>query len=507
MILSHDPRTGASTVTGIEATTPQEVEAIVAAAARAAAELAGLGRHRLADLLETIAHSAEASGDDLVAVAARETGLSTDRLAGELRRSVFQFRLFAEAVREGSHLEAAVDHAGPTPLGPAPDVRRMLIPLGPVAVFGSSNFPFAFSVLGGDTASALAAGNPVVLKAHSSHPETSALSHSVLRAAVLVGGFPDGTVGIVYGQEAGRALVRAPEVAAVGFTGSLAAAEALQRAIAERSAPIPFFGELSSINPLIVTTAAARRRSAEIARGLHGSVTGSGGQLCTKPGIAFVPTGEAGDALVARLAEATAQSAPAVLLNARIADAYRDISARLAGSAPVIAAASGDGGPGYRVEPVVLEVDAVGFGPEHAEECFGPLVVVVRYRDESEVVAALDRVPASLTATIHSEPDDSLDALIGALTPKAGRLVFDGYPTGVRVSWAQQHGGPWPATNTQHTSVGVTAMRRFLRPFAWQDAPQSVLPEELRDGPADLPRRVDGALVLPTPAAATGCGS
>ncbi|MFE4949578.1 aldehyde dehydrogenase (NADP(+)) [Leifsonia sp. NPDC056665] len=507
MILTHDPRTGASEAIGIDATTTEEVEAIVAAAARAAGELARFDRRRLAELLETIAHSAEANADDLVTVAARETGLTTERLAGELRRGVFQFRLFAEAVREGSHLEAAVDHAGPTALGPAPDVRRMLIPLGPVAVFGSSNFPFAFSVLGGDTASALAAGNSVVLKAHSSHPETSALSYGVLRAAVLIAGFPEGTVGIVYGREAGNALVRAPEVAAVGFTGSLGAAEALQRAIAERSTPIPFYGELSSVNPLIVTPAAASRRGAGIARGLHSSVTGSGGQLCTKPGLAFIPAGEAGDALVAELVKATIRTAPAVLLNARIADAYREISARLAESAPVIAAGDGDTGPGYRVEPQVLEIDAARFGPEHAEECFGPLVVAVRYRDENEIAAAIGRIPASLTATIHSEPEDRLDALIGALTPKAGRLVFDGYPTGVRVSWAQHHGGPWPATNTQHTSVGVTAMRRFLRPFAWQDAPESVLPRELRDGPVDLPRRVDGALVLPEPLAPTGCGS
>ncbi|WP_285115477.1 aldehyde dehydrogenase family protein [Leifsonia sp. fls2-241-R2A-40a] len=504
MILSHDPRTGEAEDTGIAPSSAEDVERTVARAAQAARELAALDRHRRADLLETIAESAEASAADLVAVAARETGLGVERLEGEVRRSVFQFRLFAKAVREGGFLEAAIDHAGPTPLGPAPDVRRMLIPIGPVAVFGSSNFPFAFSVLGGDTASALAAGDPVVLKAHSSHPQTSALSHSVLRAAVLIAGFPEGTVGIVFGQEAGRALVQAPDIAAVGFTGSLGAAEALQSAIAERPKPIPFYGELSSINPLIVTPAAARRRGAEIARGLHGSVTGSGGQLCTKPGIAFIPADTAGDALVSELADSIRQSPAAVLLNARIAASYGEIRARLSEGAPVIATGAEASDPGYRVAPALLELDAADFREAHAEECFGPLVVVVRYRDETDLIAAFERIPASLTATIHSEPGDALGTLIARVQASSGRLVFDGYPTGVRVSWAQNHGGPWPATNTQHTSVGVTAVRRFLRPFAWQDAPQSVLPVELRDGDADIPRRVDGVLTMPALSAVAG---
>lgn len=501
MIPTHDPRTGTQTPTGLAPTSADAVAELARQAAAAAGPLLRAGRTARAALLDAIADELETRVDDLVAVAETETGLTETRLRGEAARSAFQFRMFADAVREGGYLEAMIDHAAVTAIGPSPDIRRLLVSVGPVAVFGSSNFPFAFSVLGGDTASALAAGSPVVVKAHGSHPLTSAASFEVLAEAVRAVGAPDGTVGIVYGQAAGTALVQQAGIAAVGFTGSLGAASALRAAVELRDDPIPFFGELSSINPLVVTGSAAAARGSEIARGLFTSFTGSAGQLCTKPGIAFVPEGVDGQAIVDELARHTSAAGAQVLLNARIQDSYREISARLrdAGGellATGTAAADPSSISGYTVAPTVLETDASAIGSELAEECFGPLIVVARYRSLQEVGEAIERIPSSLTATVHAEHDDSeIASLLPKLEARAGRIVFNGFPTGVRVSWAQHHGGPWPSTNSQHTSVGVTAIRRFLRPVAWQDAPEFALPDELRDEYIGVPRRVDGVLV------------
>ncbi|WP_440709431.1 aldehyde dehydrogenase (NADP(+)) [Herbiconiux sp. YIM B11900] len=512
MLKTTDPRTGVSAATTIEPTTPAGVDALAGRAATAAHELQSRGREFRAQLLEAMADAVEAARDELVATADAETGLGVARLTGESGRSAFQFRLFAEAVREGSFVEAAIDHAGDTPLGPGPDVRRMLVSIGPVAVFGSSNFPFAFSVLGGDVASAIAAGSPVIVKAHGSHLLTSKRSFEVLQSAAEAVGAPRGTFGIVYGQAAGVELVKHPAIKAAGFTGSLGAAEALQKAIDTREEPIPFFGELSSINPLVVSPGAADARGGAIAEGLFTSYTGSAGQLCTKPGIAFVPAGASGQAIVDALAALTTDAAPQVLLNDRIQSSFGDIEGRLKaagavevahGTAAAAGAASGTSdseGPaaGFSVAPTLLETTAAGLGAELAEECFGPLIVVARYESLEQVAEAFGRIPRSLTATLHVEDEESdvIAELAPSLEASAGRIVFNGYPTGVRVTWAQQHGGPWPSTNSQHTSVGVTAVRRFLRPLAWQNAPQSALPEELRDATTSIPRRIDGALVL-----------
>jgi NADP-dependent aldehyde dehydrogenase len=499
-LTSTDPRSGEARDTGIAPTGDAAVSEVVRAAASAFPALAASGRAWRAGLLEALADELETQREALVAIADRETGLGVPRLTGEVGRSAFQLRLFAEAVREGGYLEAAIDHAGETPIGPGPDIRRILVPIGPVGVFGSSNFPFAFSVAGGDVASALAAGNPVVIKAHGSHPETSAATFAALARAAHRHGAPEGTLGIVFGTGAGRALVSTPELRAVGFTGSLGGGRALLRLIEERDVPIPFYGELSSLNPLVVTPGAAEARGDAIAEGLFGSFTLGSGQFCTKPGFAFVPVGEAGDALVAGLV-ARAEAAPAgVLLNERIAESFGEIRARLvqAGRARIAGGGTDAADPGFRATPTVLELAAADVAPEVAEEAFGPLIVVARYRDPAEIVRALGAVPDSLTATIHSEPAE--EALTRELTrevlPRVGRVVYNGYPTGVRVAWAQHHGGPWPATNTLHTSVGVTAIRRFLRPVAFQDAPEHVLPEELRDAYRGIPRRVDGILVL-----------
>jgi NADP-dependent aldehyde dehydrogenase len=438
-------------------------------------------------VLDQIAAAIEADRQELVDTAMGETGLPNARLNGELTRSIFQFQMFAEAVREGSYLEAAIDHPAETVLGPQPDVRRMLVPIGPVAVFGASNFPFAFSVLGGDVASALAAGCSVIVKAHPSHPLTSERSFAALKTGAARAGAPEGTLAIVHGQDAGVALVTDPAIQAVGFTGSLGAAQALRKAIESRPQPIPFYGELSSIN-----------RGQEIADGLFVSYTGSAGQLCTKPGIAFVPNTAAGEAVTAALVERTRAAGADVVLNSRIREAYARIGQSLlaAGGQPLAQGADQDG-EGFTVTPTILSTPATKLSPALAEECFGPMLVIATYDDVDEVKAGLERIPASLTTTVHAEPSDAetVRELFAAAEPRAGRLVYNGFPTGVRVSWAQHHGGPWPATNTLHTSVGATAVRRWLRPVAWQNTPEALLPAELRDGYAGIPRRVDGVLV------------
>ncbi len=498
MLTTTDPRTRMTRPTTLEATDAASVHAVVASADSAFDTTRWSTRAWRAGLLDAIAAALENRGEELVRIADRETGLGVARLTGEVVRSAFQFRLFAEAVREGSYVEATIDHAATTALGPQPEIRRMLVPIGPVAVFGSSNFPFAFSVAGGDTASALAGGNTVVLKAHGSHPETSALSFEVISEATAAYGAPAGMIGIVYGTDAGRVLVADPRIRAVGFTGSLTAGRALIDIINGRSEPIPFYGELSSLNPLVITPGAAAARADQIAEGLFTSYTLGAGQFCTKPGIAFVPRGEAGDQIVAGLVARTLEANPQVLLNERIATSFGEIRDQLvAAGALRIAAAGVVDTAGFNAGPTVLALDAADLSPAVAEEAFGPLVLVVRYDGLAEVYTALDAVPDSLTATLHSEPGEAIDALVRELAPRAGRIVFNGYPTGVRVSWGQHHGGTWPSTNSQHTSVGVSALRRFLRPIAFQDAPDAVLPRELRDENGDgIPRRVDGRLVL-----------
>lgn len=500
-VTTTDPRDGTSHSVDIQETSADEVRQIVDAAAGAARDLESAPRSWRAGLLRAIADELDGARDDLTGAALSETGLAPQRLDGEVTRTVFQFRLFAEAVDEGSYLEATIDHAAETPVGAGPDVRRMLVPIGPVAVFGASNFPFAFSVPGGDTASALAAGNPVVAKAHPAHPVTSNVAFRAMRRAFDRHGAPAQALGLVFGQDAGASLVTDPGIRAVAFTGSARTGRILMDLASGRPTPIPFYGELSSINPVIVSPAAAAARGEQIAQGLFASVTGSAGQLCTKPGLAFIPRGA--DALVETLVGQVRDAGAQPMLSAGILSAFEETRSKLA-SMPGVRTLderrqiSSDG---TDVVPGLLEVDVEDFSAAVAEECFGPSIVLVRYDNVGELVAALREMPGSLTATLHLEQSDGLDLseLLPVLQSLAGRVVFNGYPTGVRVAWAQHHGGPWPATNSIHTSVGVTAMRRFLRPMAWQDAPRHLLPLELQDGSADLPRRIDGVLILPTP--------
>lgn len=501
-VQSIDPRTGQIADPDVaEETTAERVDEIVRAAAAAAPVFADAGREFRAGLLRALADALEADRETIVGLADRETALGPVRLNGELTRTGFQLRLFAEVLDEGSYVEATVDHAGDTAMGPRPDLRRMLVPIGPVGVFGASNFPLAFSVPGGDTASALAAGNPVVVKAHPSHPATSQRVYQVLVTAAKEFGAPDGVLGIVHGQEAGAVLVQHPAIKAVGFTGSLHGGRALADLAAARPEPIPFFGELSSLNPVVITPAAAAERAEEIAAGLVGSFTLGAGQFCTKPGLVFVPAGPDGDRLREAAAAAVTELEPQFALNGGIARSYQEGTAKLAAHAGLdqLAEAKNGTDAGFAVRPALFATTAERLSADEAEECFGPTTVLVSYTGDADLLAALAVVPGSLTATVHvADADRTLSApVLRALQDKAGRLLFNGYPTGVAVSWAQHHGGPWPSTNTQHTSVGTTAIRRFLRPVAWQNAPAELLPVELRDDNPGIPRRVDGVLVLP----------
>ncbi|MFF2861404.1 aldehyde dehydrogenase family protein [Streptomyces rubiginosohelvolus] len=497
MITTANPATGDVTATTLTPTTAAEVAEICARAARASTELAARGRSFRAALLRRAADALDAEAAEIMATADRETALGTPRLNGELTRTTYQLRLLADAVDEGGYLEATVDHAGDTPMGPRPDLRRMLVPLGPVAVFGASNFPLAFSVPGGDTAAALAAGCAVVVKAHSSHPLTSALCGRILREAAAVHGAPEGTVSLVFGTEAGRVLVADPRITAVAFTGGHGGAAALKEAIAARPVPIPFYGELGGVNPVVVTPYAAEARGAEIAQGLVASFTLGGGQFCTKPGLVLVPDDGSGDELVAAVREKTANVPLPAMLNEKIADSYSSGLDRFGPEAQVTVSRAPDL-DGYRARPAIAVLDGDTFDPSHVEEVFGPLALLVRYRPDG-LLPIVERLPGALVGTVHGGAGDDpvRDLAATALAARTGRVLFDGYPTGVAVTWAQHHGGPWPATDNQHTSVGPTGLRRFLRPLSWQNSPTHLLPPELHDGAHTVPRRIDGELRLP----------
>ncbi len=500
---SVDPRTGAPVGDFAEATAA-DVAAAVDAAERAFHAPALRDRDARAALLRGAAARLRSAADEVVAVAGAETGLPEGRLRGELERTAGQLEAFAAVLDAGDYVEAIIDTPDPaaTPI-PRPDVRRMLIPIGPVAVFGASNFPLAFSTAGGDTASALAAGCPVVVKGHPSHPGTGELVARELRAAVADAGLPDGTFAhlLASGVEVGEALVDAPAIAAVGFTGSTAGGRAIVDRAARRPNPIPVYAEMGSINPIVVTDAALAARADAIADGLVASVSNFGGQLCTKPGVVFVPAGDAGDGFAQAVAAQLDRVEPTVLLNERLRDALAAAVERLGAQPEVqpLGASPAFAGDGFRHQPAAYEApaQAVAEGSALLEEHFGPVVVLLRYGSRDELLAALGRIEGQLTGSVHAQPDEDAE-LLGPVTEllaaRAGRVVYDGFPTGVAVTHGMHHGGPYPATSAPaHTSVGMTAIRRFLRPVAWQNAPAAVLPPELRDeNPLEIWRRIDG---------------
>ncbi|MDJ1133088.1 aldehyde dehydrogenase (NADP(+)) [Streptomyces iconiensis] len=499
---SVDPRTGKRRERVTDEATPATVDAAVRAAHEALPALAE--RTRRAAFLREAATRLEAGGEDIIRVADEESALGIPRITGELGRTTAQLRAFADEIEDGGYLGVIIDHADPSLTPPRPDLRRYKVPLGVVAVYAASNFPLAFSVPGGDTASALAAGCPVVVKAHPDHPATSELCAAALRAAAVATGLPEDTVSVVHGFEAGVELVKHPLVAAAGFTGSVRGGRALYDAAAARPRPIPFHGELGSLNPVVVTPAAAAERAEEIGTGLGGSMTLGTGQFCVKPGLVLVPEGDDGDRMLGVLADSLRATAPGYLLDDRMRDAYLSgVAARGALDKVEVPVAAGVGDEDPRsVRPGLLTVSARELDGKHElllEECFGPVTVAVRYGGEEDVDAVLGRLAGSLTATLHVASSEAQDgtggaaaALLSRLTLLAGRVLVNGWPTGVAVAPAQHHGGPYPATTSTSTSVGATAVERWLRPVAYQDTPEPLLPPELRDAnPLGLPRRVD----------------
>ena len=478
-------------------TPPEELDRLIGAAAEATRVLVGSRPADRAGWLEHLAARLDAAAEQLVPIAARETHLGVDRLQGELKRTTFQLRLFAEILRDGSFLQATIDHANPAwPMGPRPDLRRMLRPLGPVAVYAASNFPFAFSVAGGDTASALAAGCPVLLKVNPSHPELSAATGAKVSDALAEAGAPEGIFAAVMGFETGIALVKDPRIRAASFTGSLRGGRALFDLAVSRPEPIPFYGELGSVNPAFVTPDAGAQRADDLAAGFVSSMSLGNGQFCTKPGLLFVPAGSGLEDRVAALAGAR-PAAP--MLSEHIRSGYSEALAQLA-ERPGVRVIAGKARPEGDPAPTVLATtvsDLLADSEAMTQECFGPAALVVSYGSEAELLTAARVLDGQLTATIHSSgPEPVTSALLEVLTERVGRVVWNGWPTGVSVTYAQHHGGPYPATTSvQTTSVGTAAIDRFLRPVTYQDAPDDVLPPPLReDNPWHLPRRVDGML-------------
>lgn len=505
MIQSVDVRRGVAVADVAVETSAEELDEICRRSAAACAHLERLGRQGRARLLAAMADALEAGRPQLVGIADQETALGPARLGSELTRTCFQLRFFADVLLDGAYLEVSIDHAGETPMGRQPDLRRMLRPLGSVAVFGASNFPFAFSVPGGDTASALAAGCPVVVKAHDAHPATSVLCARSLSEAAERLGLPGHVVNLVFGQESSVGLVSHPLIKAVGFTGSLAGGRYLHGVAARRPSPVPFYGELGAVNALVVAPGAAQNRAAEIAQGLAASFTLGVGQFCTKPGLVFVPSGPDGDRLVEALGSAVSGLTGATMLSNHIAEVFTRATVALKSLPGVTTRAEGrsseDGAAA--VTPLLLEVEAASLRGPVLEECFGPVAVVTRYSGAAHLLSLMEALSPALTATVHADPvDDSFVVpVIEFLSDRAGRVVWNGFPTGVAVAWAMHHGGPYPATTDPlHTSVGAAAIRRWLRPVAFQDVPQHLLPPEVRDAPTHrdgVPRRVDGCLVLP----------
>jgi len=456
---------------------PEELEAILQQGHLARVALAAMTPSRRRELMHTGADALLAAADELVPLAQAETSLPEPRLRGEVARAAFQFRLYGDsaAAETTPEIDRASDTAGPTP---RPDLRRATRPIGLVLVFEASNFPFGFGVAGTDTASALAAGCPVVAKVHRGHPRLAAATHRVVVQALEAAGAPQGSFGLISGRQAGIAAIRDRRVRAAAFTGSLAGGRHLFGIASEREDPIPFYGELGSLNPVFVGPAAAAARAAEILGGYLDSFTLGAGQFCTKPGLLFwpeqVPLGE-------DLAERTERVSLHPMLNEDLRQGYLATLEMLRGLNGVRTLAGGAGGGATLLQTSTRELFEE---PAILTECFGPASLVVTYAGTDDLQRAIAGLHGTLTASVHADPEDDAwcQLLLPLLEECAGRLVWGGWPTGVAVSRAQHHGGPFPATTAPlHTSVGTHAIDRFLRPIAYQSFPQRYLPAQLRD--------------------------
>lgn len=456
-----------------------------------------------ARFLESIASGLEALGDTLIERAHAESALPVARLQGERARTAGQLRLFASVLRDGRWQAATLDSALPERTPPRPDLRLQKIAVGPVAVFGASNFPLAFSVAGGDTASALAAGCPVVVKAHSAHLGTSELVGRVIQKAVADAGLPEGVFSLLVGAgvAVGTALVAHPSIQAVGFTGSRSGGLALVQTANSRPQPIPVYAEMSSINPVFLLPAALAARGAEIARNLVDSLVMGVGQFCTNPGLLLAVESPALDVFRQGAIAALAEKTAATMLTPGISQAYDNGVAQLSDIEGLRRIGSGQAASGpNQARPALFETTAARFLADHRMEAevFGPSSVLVVCRDHEEMLAVARRLEGQLTATVQADAGDRAEAgsLLTVLERKAGRVLFNGYPTGVEVSYAMVHGGPFPATSdTRATSVGASAIERFLRPVCYQNVPAELLPPALQDGnPLNAWRLTDGQL-------------
>lgn len=501
---AENPATGQALAPTFHEATPEEVGRALAAAAEAIDVYRTRSGAERAAFLEAIATEIETLGDGLLQRVQAESGLPLARVTGERGRTCAQLRLFAQVVREGSWVDARIDPALPDrqPL-PRPDLRRMLIPLGPIVVFGSSNFPLAFSVAGGDTASAFAAGCSVVVKAHRAHPGTSEMVAGAITRAAARCGLPAGIFSLIHGGGAtvGIAMVKHPATAAVGFTGSHTAGRALCDAAASRPHPIPVFAEMSSLNPVFLLPGAIRERGAALATGLLASFTLGVGQFCTKPGLVFALRGPETDGFVAMLAEAVRAAPCGTMLTRSIRDAFVENRGKITAIAAVRTIATGAASPdGSRTEAQasVATASAAEFlaHPELATEAFGPFTLVVIAERLADFTACARALEGQLTATVHAAAADAAETrgLLGVLEQRAGRVLLNGFPTGVEVCPAMNHGGPYPATSdVRFTSVGTAALLRFARPVCYQGLSDELLPDALKNAnPLGLLRLVNG---------------
>ncbi len=488
--VSHDPRTGAVAAT-VPHSTDLQVDEAVGRARAVAPVLAATPPAVRRAWLGAVADALVRHTDELARLADWESGLGLPRLSGEVARTADQLRFYGDVAVEGSHLGATLD--------PQHTLARINVPRGPVAVFGASNFPFAFGTLGNDTASALAAGCPVVVKAHPAHAALAKRCTELAIEAWDDAGGPAGAISSVHGLQAGVRLVQHPQVAAVGFTGSQHAGLALWRLAQDRTTPIPVYAEMGTVNPVVVTPAAADRL-AEVSAGLVGSVTLGDGQFCTKPGLLLAPTGHDAASHVARSLERAAPR-PVMLTRAIAESVESGIAEMVAAGATVVARVPGPP-TGWTAPAAVLSAPAETLvpGSRLLEECFGPVVVVAEYADLDEALDLIGRLQGALGASLFSRgvDDDAAPRVLAALTDRVGRVVHDGWTTGVATTWAQHHGGPWPATSEPgSTSVGAAALARFVRPVTYQGLPDALLPEPLRaSNPWGITRRIDGAVVL-----------
>jgi 2,5-dioxopentanoate dehydrogenase len=503
-LYATNPTTGQPLQPGFVPATTNEVDL--------AAQLAGeafqtyrhtSGRARGA-LLRTIAANIESIAGEIVERASQETALPPARLQSETARTCHQLRLFAQVAEEGSWVSPRIDHADPNrkPL-PKPDIRSMLLPLGPVVVFGASNFPLAFSVAGGDTASALAGGNTVIVKAHAAHPGTSELVGRAIQETVRACGLPEGIFSLLFGSgsEVGTALMKHPLVRAGGFTGSRTAGRILMDVAASRPEPIPFYAEMSSTNPVFLLPGALRERAENIAAGLHISFTLGAGQFCTKPGMVFLPQGANAEPFARKLRELVEASTPFHLLTHAIHSSYGSaIAARKAhDGVKTVAQGTAASSDGFAANAALFETDAQSFlGSDLESEIFGPTTLVVRDASRDQLLAIARSLEGHLTATIHGTEDDlrGFADLITILETKVGRLIFNGFPTGVEVTHAMVHGGPYPSTSDgRSTSVGTQALFRFTRLVCYQGFPDSALPDALKQAnPLGIWRMIDGEM-------------